>query len=129
MNHICDCIPKDKSDFSHVDKLRNANTEDCEQIIGNLLEWIQDMNWPIAQEMMNILPRFQNKLVPHIKAVFQTDDAVWKYWVLDLVKVLPLEIANQLRDDVERLVIYANPEEQREEVNIKASEVLSYIDQ
>jgi len=129
MNRISDLIPKDKSDFSHVEELRNINIDDCEPIIWNLLEWIQDMNWPIAKEMISILPRFQNKLIPHIRAVFQTEDVIWKYWVLDLVKMLPIETASQLRDDIERLVFNANPEEKNEEVDIKASEVLGFIGQ
>jgi len=50
--------------------------------IPDLLEWLQDMNWPIAQDMEDLIADYEEYLVPHIRAVFKTSDGSWKYFLL-----------------------------------------------
>jgi len=110
-----------------MEELRMVDIEECSQIIGALMLWIQDMNWPIAQEMICILLRFREKLLPHIKDVFMSDDEMWKYWTLDLVNKLPYETAIELKNDIARLAYHPSEKEKNEEVDIKAKELLNLL--
>ncbi|GLC83285.1 DUF5071 domain-containing protein [Lacrimispora brassicae] len=128
MEDITRLIPKDKSDFSTVEELKTVSIQDCIPILANLLNWLQDMNWPVAKEIIQILPRFHKKLIPHIRDVFESDDDIWKYWVIDLIGEFPMETAILLKDDIKRLAYNPNPGEKCEEVDIKAKELLDYIE-
>ena len=66
MEKIFDLVPKDKFDVSGIEKLRRIGIEEAEPILGSLLEWVQDLNWPVAQELIKVLPRFHRQLIPHI---------------------------------------------------------------
>jgi hypothetical protein len=51
------------------------------------------MNWPIAIEIKNLLLKFNENLVPHVRAIFLTDDGEWKYWIVTcLLEEVSLEV-------------------------------------
>ena len=78
MDEVFHLIPKDKFDISFIDELKTINVNTVDPILGDLLEWLQDINWPVAKELVDILPRFHQKLVPHIQMVFNSNDDIWK---------------------------------------------------
>ena len=75
-------IPKDKFDFETVEKLKNYSFEEIEPIIPVLLEWLQDMNWPISRSIAELLIPFSEKISSEILKILQSEDQVWKYWIL-----------------------------------------------
>jgi hypothetical protein len=75
-------IPKDKFDFETVEKLKNYSFEEIESIIPDLLEWLQDMNWPISRPIADLLIPFSEKISSEILKILQSEDQVWKYWIL-----------------------------------------------
>ena len=42
-------IPKDKFDLRNISRIRKLDFLTLEPIIPELLEWIQDINWPVAR--------------------------------------------------------------------------------
>lgn len=75
--------------------------EDIIPLLPRLLEWIQDMNWAIAPEVVEILIAFPEEIIPHITNVFLTDDDIWKFWCLEcLVKRLPYHSKELLKNDL-----------------------------
>ncbi|MFT8320267.1 MAG: DUF5071 domain-containing protein [Bacillus sp. (in: firmicutes)] len=89
------------------------------------MEWIQDMNWPIANEIAEILFTFPNELIPLIKNVLATNDYVWMYWCLEiLVKRLPADVKKQVKSELIRLVEKPTAEEKLEELDVTALEIL-----
>ncbi|MBB4804163.1 hypothetical protein HNP37_004249 [Flavobacterium nitrogenifigens] len=80
--NIKNLIPKDKFDFETVEKLKGYSFDDIEPIIPDLLEWLQDMNWPISKPIAEILIPFAEKISPQILKILQSEDQVWKYWIL-----------------------------------------------
>ena len=42
-------IPQDKGDLETAEKLKNYTYEEVKDITPKLLEWIKDMNWPVAK--------------------------------------------------------------------------------
>jgi len=75
------------------------------------------MNWPIASELQKIIVNFEIELVPHIQRILQTDDGVWKYWILSsLLNELPNYIVTELRSDLERIRDYPTEDEIAEQL-------------
>jgi len=115
--NVEELIPKNKHDFESVEKLKTYALEDLRPILPELLEWLQDMNWPIASELQKIIVNFEIELVPHIQRILQTDDGVWKYWILSsLLNELPNYIVTELRSDLERIRDYPTDDEIAEEL-------------
>jgi len=57
-------IPKHKDDQEVIENLRKLSFEEIKPIIPDLLEWLQDMNWPIARPVTEILKPFSEQIVP-----------------------------------------------------------------
>ncbi len=127
MIKVHDLIPKHKFDASNIDILKTINKKDVEPILKDLMEWIQDINWPIAQELIKVLPRFHKELIPIIRDIFNTDDGDWKMWTLKLIKKFPQESILLLKADIERIAYHPTDSEVYEEVDDYAKEVLSII--
>jgi hypothetical protein len=95
-------IPKHKSDFQTVELLKNYNFEEIEPIIPDLLEWLQDMNWPISNPIANFLIQFTEKISPEIVKILKGNDEMWKYWIL---LTFGKNIKNKLvLNEIERIV-------------------------
>ncbi len=60
-------IPKNKFDHETVERLKNLSYEELKPIMPDLLEWLQDFNWPLPTlsfKFLSLLPinLFQNLL-------------------------------------------------------------------
>ena len=62
-------IPKDKFDLDAAKRLSLATPEQVSVVATSLLEWIADMNWPVALELIHILPQFYKELLPSIEQI------------------------------------------------------------
>ena len=80
-------IPKDKFDLAALKQLKYADAETVIPILPQLLEWIQDMNWPVAEPMVDVLLQYPTELTPYIEQVLLGEDDMWIYWCL--VKIVP----------------------------------------
>jgi hypothetical protein len=123
IENILNLIPQDKTDCSSIEKLKEIDVSEVEPILGKLLEWIQDINWPIAQELIKVLPRFHSLLIPHIKLVFESNDDIWKCWVLCLLKDFPADSVQLLYPEIERMAKCPTKSELEEGTNEYAIEV------
>ncbi|WP_019155429.1 DUF5071 domain-containing protein [Robertmurraya massiliosenegalensis] len=48
-------LPRDKFDFDCVKQLKSLNRSEVIPLLPVLMEWIQDMKWPIAEEVSELL--------------------------------------------------------------------------
>ena len=114
MSDLSKLVPRDKFDCSGIEELKTITPQEVEPILGALMEWMQDINWPVARELMQVLPRFHRELIPHIKSVFYSDDEEWKCWTLCLLKNFPAETVEYLAPEIALLcdmrVDYQEPE-------------------
>ncbi|MGP7819665.1 DUF5071 domain-containing protein [Niallia sp. 01092] len=125
MNNYTEFIPRNKHDFERVDQLKKLNRSEILPLLPRLMEWTQDMNWPIANEVAELLLTFPNEIIPLIKDVLATNDNVWKYWCLEiLVKRLPDDLRKQFKSDLIRLVESPTTEERLEDLDEKANGIL-----
>jgi hypothetical protein len=119
-------LPRDKFDISAVQQLSQAEPSEIEKLAPQLLEWLQDANWPIAVPMANMLVTYQNNILSEVSVVLRGEDPIWKYWCIELlVKKLNSKCIMALKSDLENLANNPSSIEVLEEVSRVAKEVLS----
>ena len=129
MNNYSEFIPRSKHDFERVNQVKKLDRNEILPLLPGLMEWIQDMNWPIAMEVAELLLMFPNEIVPIAKGVLATNDNVWKYWCLEvLVKKLPKESRKLFKSELIRLIERPTAGEKLEELNVTAIEILQTIE-
>jgi hypothetical protein len=115
MKNIKILLPKDKFDDSNLEKIKLLNDSDLSQITSELLTWTQDANWPIFPKIVEIIVARQDLFISEISKVFQTDDLIWKYWILtNICPKLSLENIDFLKKDFDNMakVLQTNTEEE-----------------
>ncbi|QOZ46842.1 DUF5071 domain-containing protein [Bradyrhizobium sp. CCBAU 53340] len=125
MDHLKDLIPTGKADLERARAAVSASYPEVAPILGELIGWLRDGNWPVARILAPFLASLGAPLVPHIRDVLISDDDVWKYWVISiLVDALPKADAAQLRPELERLCHAPGPHEAAEELDEQARKIL-----
>ena len=118
-------LPKDKYDTDAATALVAAPWESIAPMMPEILEWMQDLNWPVAHVLQPFLARVGVPLVPFVRSVFATHDEQWKYNVLvSIVDNCP-ELVAALRDDLDRMVHVPSTAERAEGVSQAAREILA----
>ncbi|MGC5773673.1 DUF5071 domain-containing protein [Paenibacillus pabuli] len=111
-------LPRDKYDFEAVRKLSELGNEELKDIIPELMEWLQDGNWPISKSVEDLLLRFGEEFIPHIQNGFQTKDPQWEYFMLTgLIRRLPSQYLIMLKGDLERILENPTEDEILEELD------------
>ena len=115
MKNIKTLLPKDKLDGSNLEEIKILNDSDLSQLTSELLTWTQDANWPIFPKIVEIIVARQDLFISEISKVFQTDDWIWKYWILtNVCPKLSLENIDFLKKDFDNMakVLLTNTEEE-----------------
>ena len=121
-----DCIPRDKHDSDAVARAEEVGFPALNPILPELLEWLQDTNWPVATPMTQLLLKAGPEIGPHVVAVFRSDDDIWKYWILVvLARSWSDDLFDVVRPEIERIAISPTPSEDLEGVADEAREVLT----
>lgn len=120
---VKDLVPKDKHDVSNIDKLYNLTDEEMKTIVYDLLEWVQDYNWPVAQELVSVLKEREDIIFPYMSDILRGDDFMWKYWIMDLIiPDFSFEHKNALKDDILMLINDLDIDEDTESIREIAEE-------
>lgn len=70
-------IVQDKFDVAAVEQLRQASAVDVLPLLPQMLEWTQDLNWPVAQPMIEVLLQYPTEITPYVEAVLLGSDEEW----------------------------------------------------
>ncbi|KOP65562.1 tartrate dehydratase subunit alpha [Bacillus sp. FJAT-18019] len=125
MSDLFNLLPRDKHDFERVNDLKNIDKQDLIKHIPELLEWLQDINWPIAVEICKLLLTVPEETIPFVIIVLAGEDDIWKEWCLRcFVKELPTELIENLKEELERIAYRPTKGEELEEVHVTAREIL-----
>lgn len=121
--NVKDLVPKDKHDISNINKLYNLSDEEMKLIVYDLLEWIQDYNWPVAQELVPLLKEREDIIFPYMSDILRGDDFMWKYWIMDLIiPDFSIEHKNALKNDILVLINDHDIDEDTESIREIAKE-------
>ena len=121
-------LPKDKLDTAAIKRLSQAGYPYIEPLLSELLTWMQDLNWPVAQELRPFLADIGAPLAPHIRAVLQTDDDVWKYWTVIGVVAESNPLTVMLRLELERIASSPTEGEREERIDVVARNILRRLE-
>ncbi|WP_019910252.1 DUF5071 domain-containing protein [Paenibacillus sp. HW567] len=70
-------LPRDKHDNKSVEILSRSEGSVVIPLLPELLTWVQDMNWPIAIEVVEILLKYRIETIPHVKMILSQNDTGW----------------------------------------------------
>lgn len=128
MSNFEDLLPRDKFDNDRVEMIKKMDRDKILLLLPGLLEWTQDMNWPVAKSVVELLLTFPEEIVPHIQDVLSSNDDNWKYFVLnDLVRKLPIESRVQFREYLTRVSEAPTHNELSEGLDETAKDILETI--
>lgn len=118
-------LPSDKFDVEAVAQIEHMRIDVIEPYLPELLTWVQDGNWPVAEPLATALAKLGAPVVPSVLAVLSGTDAIWKYWCIELlVKRLSRDARVQMQDQLLSLAQSPSLEEKQEGVHIAAREAL-----
>ena len=75
-------ISNSKFDIESAIRAVETGYPGVQPVLAELVEWLQDCNWPVAQVLSPFLAGIGLPLVPCIDHVFLTNDETWKYWMI-----------------------------------------------
>jgi hypothetical protein len=117
-----DLIPKDKHDIQRAENLKNYSYSELKPIIPELLEWLQDLNWPVAKPISEYLKSINENISQEILAILKTNDSVWKYWIISIFGKITND--NFFRNEIIRIATNPTKDEVAEEVDKIADEII-----
>jgi hypothetical protein len=122
-------LPQNKHDVEQARALVALGFPGVEPVLPRLLEWVQDMNWPVAQVLAPFLAGIGKPLAPHIERVLRTDDLAWQDFILSGVVSRSPELIEELRPQLERLALSSTSAEVADGVALTARDVLGLEDE
>ena len=117
-------VPRHKADMERAPAAVDAGYPAVAPVLHQLMEWLQDYNWPVAHVLAPFLASIGAPLAPHVRYALDSKDDTWKYWTVSVILGQSRELAEMFRADIERLAWTPTQEEAHEEVNEVAQEVL-----
>ncbi|MFJ7661116.1 DUF5071 domain-containing protein [Lysinibacillus sp. NPDC097162] len=121
-------LPRNKHDIDKVEEIKKLDSNILVSLLPELLVFTQDMNWPVAPGVLEILLTFPKEIVPHVHAVLSSDDDNWKWFILHfLVIELPLESRGKFKGYLIRVAQNPTENELAEELDEIAKEILATL--
>ncbi|HRE76946.1 MAG TPA: DUF5071 domain-containing protein [Flavobacterium sp.] len=124
--NIEDLIPKDKLDIETAEKLKDYSYEEIKPIVPDLLDWIQDMNWPVAKTVADYLITISEFIIPEIIEILNGKDEMWKYWTIGVFGIYSKKpLHPEVLEIIYRIANYPSFEEKESEVDEQAIRALN----
>ncbi|WP_175460834.1 DUF5071 domain-containing protein [Paenibacillus sp. cl6col] len=110
MDDVKQYLPTDKCDYDSIDRLKSLKPEELQRIIPELLEWIQDINWPVAPKIIEILIPLDKLLLPQLRVILRCNEYDWiENCLWYLVRRLNSDTLLELRNELVMLSKSTNP--------------------
>jgi hypothetical protein len=125
MSDIHSLIPKDKHDLECVDRVSQLGYPAIAPILPQLLEWVQDINWPVAYPLSRLLASIGEPLIPPLLEVLHSEDGIWKYNCIEFViKPMRMDVKRKLAAELELIAKMPSKTDILEEVHLVAQEAI-----
>ena len=121
------CLPRHKADLSAAKAAALLGWPAVEPLTTALLEWLQDINWPVAQVLAPFFAKVGADLAPYVRPILESQDDVWKYHVIESVVSHSMSLTQALEGELRRIVQSPTPTERSEEVDRVAREALEQL--
>jgi len=117
-------LPKDKFDIDRATALMSIGYPTVAPILPDLLEWLQDGNWPVSHVIGPFLASIGKPLTEEVRRILQSQDHLWKYWILVRVVAHSPELATALYPDLAKIAEGDPVDEDEKDVKEEAKEIL-----
>ncbi|MGO3346489.1 MAG: DUF5071 domain-containing protein [Marinomonas sp.] len=118
-------VPRDKCDIEACKQLAVATDSQVLVALPELLEWLQDLNWPVAGHIIVRVSLLEVNLDAFLLPILTSTDDDWKYWILSgLMPELPGRLSTLMIDQLVRMRDQPTVSEQKEEVDIESRALL-----
>ena len=118
---LTDLVPEAKDETDKAKKLVALGYPAVAPVLAEMLEWVEDANWPVATVFLPFLGRIGAPLVPYVRYVLQSQDEQWKRVVLDQIVGKSGDLAHGLSVDLLRLIKTPTTGERSEGLHTVAS--------
>ncbi|MEK4140759.1 MULTISPECIES: DUF5071 domain-containing protein [Paenibacillus] len=71
-------LPLSKMDYESIKKLKQLNKNDLLDLIEGLSIYLKDRNFPIFEDVVDLLLNFNKELIPLINRIFEGEESDWK---------------------------------------------------
>jgi hypothetical protein len=129
VDDLRDLLPQDKCDTERAEALVALGFPAVAPVLSELVEWLQDYNWPVAHVLAPFLASLGAPLVPQVRDVLDTDDHVWKYWVLGCIVAESPAVFEAVQLQVRQAALAPDGDEDDEAVREQARQVLRHYGQ
>jgi len=124
--NVKDLTPRNKFDIKTADKLKQYSYSEIKPIVPDLLEWIQDMNWPVAKTVADYLITISEYLTDEIIEILNGNDSMWKYWTIGVFGIhSEKEMHPRVSEIVNRIANHPSISEKECEVDEQARQALN----
>ena len=121
-------LPRNVYDVDQVGQIKKLDRNILVSLLPGLLKFTQDINWPVAPGILEILLTFPKEIVPHVQAALSSDDDNWKWFILhSLVIKLPVESRVHFKEYLTRVAETPTQNELAEELDEISKEILGTI--
>ena len=118
-------LPKHKSDYENTQYLISLGYPIIEPILPELLEWVQDINWPVARLLAPFLISIGANLKPYIIPILHGNDSVWKYWIISsILSPMSEKELIEFKDPLVDVINNLSESDKLEEVDLAINEIL-----
>lgn len=118
-------LPRDKLDVVGARAVIALGYPAVAPVLPDLLEWLQDCNWPVSRPIGDFLASLPEQMAPLVWGVLRGKDDIWKYWcIVRLIRAMPPDIAEQFRGELTRLAEQPTRAEHLEELDEVAQAAL-----
>ena len=121
-------LPKNKMDYNAIAELKRLQPQDLLSYANELLEWVQDYNWPIAPDVCDLLVPLDEKLVPLLRTVMGGEDEAWiDNCVRYIVANLSDSAQGSLIPELTRIADFPTEDERESGTNVVAQEIINKL--
>lgn len=121
-------VPRHKADLDRVTAVRQQGYPAIAPILGELLGWMADSNWPVARPLSQYLLSLGEPIIEPVRLSLRGTDAIAKWHLIQQIMAhMPRSDASLLKDDLERLVFRPTNDDVAEEVHSVAREALEWL--
>lgn len=118
-------IPQNKSDIDFYTHLEKMNIIEIKEDVNVLLEWLQDMNWPVAIHISNYFSQYINIIDDEIIEILRSKDEEWKYSILfSIILHSKIEPNDKIYKEVYRIFKHPTKEESEADLDELADDIL-----
>jgi hypothetical protein len=117
---LTELIPVTKFETEKASALVQLGFPAVEPVMPQILEWVQDLNWPVGHVFQPFLARIGQPLAPYIRAILAGQDDCWKYSLLQAVVGQSAELARALRPELIGIPLFSGVRSRRGSASLRS---------